>query len=111
MNELTNLLGVVYTVAFITCYWPQIIKIHKTKSVEDISLPLFQLSVVGYIAAIFYTLLRVGPDFWWLLNYGVSLVGAGYVCVQYENYKKNSKKRTKIVKKVSKIPRNPQGIM
>jgi len=111
MNELTNILGVVYTIAFITCYWPQIIKIHRTKSVEDISLPLFQLSVIGYIAAIFYTLLRVGPDFWWLLNYGVSLFGASWVCFQYENYKKKPGKQRKIVKKANKIPRNPQGIM
>ena len=83
-----NTLGVIYTICFITCYWPQIIKSIKTESVEDISLPLFTLSVIGYISAIFYTILRVGFDFWWLLNYLVSLFSAITMVVVYYKYKR-----------------------
>ena len=80
-------LGIIYTIAFITCYWPQIIKTYKTKRVEDVSLSLFALSIVGYLAAIGYTILRVGYDFWWLLNYGVSFIGALTIVVLYFKYK------------------------
>ena len=83
-----NTLGVIYTICFITCYWPQIIKSIKTKSVEDISLPLFTLSIIGYISAIFYTILRVGFDFWWLLNYFASLISATTMVVVFYKYKK-----------------------
>lgn len=83
-----NILGVIYTICFITCYWPQIIKSIKTKSVEDISLPLFTLSTIGYISAIFYTILRVGYDFWWLLNYLASLFSAITMVVVYYKYKR-----------------------
>lgn len=82
-----QILGVIYTIAFITCYWPQIIKTYKKKKVDDVSLSLFTLSIVGYLAAIGYTILRVGYDFWWLLNYGVSLIGALIVVVLYFKYK------------------------
>lgn len=82
-----QILGVIYTIAFITCYWPQIIKTYKKKKVDDVSLSLFTLSIVGYLAAIGYTILRVGYDFWWLLNYGVSLIGALIVVGLYFKYK------------------------
>tara|TARA_X000001388_G_scaffold66539_1_gene53377 strand:+ start:937 stop:1203 length:267 start_codon:yes stop_codon:yes gene_type:complete len=82
-----QILGIIYTIAFITCYWPQIIKTYKTKRVEDVSLSLFTLSIIGYLAAIGYTILRVGYDFWWLLNYGVSFVGALTIVVLYFKYK------------------------
>ena len=83
-----NILGVIYTICFITCYWPQIIKSINTKSVEDISLHLFTLSTIGYISAIFYTILRVGYDFWWLLNYLASLFSAITMIVVYYKYKR-----------------------
>ena len=83
-----NTLGVIYTICFITCYWPQIIKSIKTKSVEDISLPLFTLSIIGYISAIFYTILRVGFDFWWLFNYVASCISAITMVIVYFKYRK-----------------------
>lgn len=81
-------LGFIYTVCFISCYWPQIIKSIRTKSVEDVSFLLFALSVVGYIAAIWYTFLRVGFDFWWLINYGLSLLSALTMLAVWFKYKK-----------------------
>ena len=68
MKTIEVLFGIIYNVAFITCYWPQIIKSIKTKKVNDVSLHLFTLSVIGYISAIGYTILRVGYDLFWLFE-------------------------------------------
>ena len=80
-------LGLVYTVCFSTCIWPQIIKSLRTKKVEDVSISLFILSIIGYLAAISYTLLRVGFDFWWLINYFLSLLSAIIMTVLWFKYK------------------------
>jgi uncharacterized protein with PQ loop repeat len=81
-------LGLVYTFCFSTCIWPQIIKSIRTKKVEDVSISLFVLSIVGYISAISYTILRVGFDFWWLINYGLSLLSAIVMLGVWFKYKK-----------------------
>ncbi len=80
-------LGLVYTVCFSTCIWPQIIKSLRTKKVEDVSISLFILSIIGYVSAISYTLLRVGFDFWWLINYFLSLLSAIIMTVLWFKYK------------------------
>lgn len=85
---MTSFLGFVYTFCFVVCYWPQIIKSIKTKSVEDVSLSLFLLSIIGYISAITYTLLKIGFDFWLLVNYTLSLFGAIVMVTIYFKYKK-----------------------
>lgn len=85
---MTSLLGFTYTFCFVVCYWPQIIKSIKTKSVEDVSLSLFLLSIIGYISAITYTLLKIGLDFWLLTNYTLSLIGAIVMVIIYFKYKK-----------------------
>lgn len=81
-------LGITYTVCFISCYWPQIIKCIRTKSVEDVSLLLFGLSVVGYLAAIGYTIIELNCDFWLLINYGLSLLSAIVMLGVWFKYKK-----------------------
>lgn len=59
-----------------------------TKKVDDVSVSLFILSVIGYISAIAYTILRVGFDFWWLINYGLSLLSAIVMLCVWFKYKK-----------------------
>ena len=88
MKTTEFILGMIYNVAFISCYWPQIIKSIKTKKVEDVSISLFILSVIGYIAAISYTILRVGLDFWWLINYCLRLLSAIIMVILWFRYKK-----------------------
>ena len=83
-----EILGLIYTACFSTCIWPQIFKSIKTKKVEDVSISLFVLSVVGYISAIAYTMLRVGFDFWWLINYGLSLLSAIIMLCVWIKFKK-----------------------
>ena len=83
-----TIFGWIYTIAFSICYIPQIVKTFKTKKVEDISISLFTLSIVGYTAAIGYTILRVGFDFWWLFNYIASCISAITMVVVYFKYRK-----------------------
>ena len=83
-----NTLGIVYNACFISCYWPQIIKSIKSKSVEDISLMLYVLSIIGYGAAAGYAILRFGCDFWLLFNYILSAISAIFMIVVYYKYKK-----------------------
>ena len=89
MKMLEISLGIIYNVAFITCYWPQIRKSLKSKKVDDVSIGLFLLSIVGYISAIGYTILRVGFDIIWLFNYCVSLISAIFMVFIYYRYKDN----------------------
>ena len=83
-----DVLGFIYTFCFVICYWPQIIKSIVTGSVEDSSLPLFVLSVIGYLAALVYTIDRFGWDFWYVTNYSLSLFSAIVMIFVYVKYKK-----------------------
>ncbi len=89
-DMIETILGITYNACFISCYWPQIIKSIRTKSVEDVSIHLFTLSIVGYTSAIFYTLLRVGFDFFWLFNYVVSGISAIIMTIVYFMYREKS---------------------
>lgn len=64
-----ELFGWLYTICFAICYIPQIVKTFKTKKVEDISISLFGLSLIGYLSAIIYTLYEIGYNYILLLNY------------------------------------------
>jgi len=85
---MAEFLGVVYTICFSVCIWPQIFKSIKTKKVEDVSVSLFIFSIIGYVSAIFYTIIKVGFDFWWILNYSLSLFSALVMLIVFFKYKK-----------------------
>ena len=87
-TSLEHTLGILYNVCFIGCYWPQIIKSIKTKSVNDVSITLYFLSIIGYAAAAGYAILRFGCDFWLLFNYILSGISAVIMIVVYYKYKK-----------------------
>ena len=82
------ILGLIYNVCFIGCYWPQIVKSLKTKRVEDVSVSLYFLSVFGYMCATSYAILRFGLDFWLLTNYVLSGLSAGFMIYIFFRYKK-----------------------
>ena len=80
-----NTLGLIYNVCFISCYWPQIIKSLKTKSVKDVSLALFIISIIGYMSATAYAIMRFGFDLWLLANYVLSGFSAAcMICLYYK---------------------------
>lgn len=83
-----NTLGFIYNACFISCYWPQIAKSLRTKSVDDISIMLYILSVIGYASASGYAVMRFGLDFWLLLNYILSGFSAIFMVCVYYKYKR-----------------------
>lgn len=89
MNTLLeNTLGLIYNVCFISCFWPQMIKSIRTKSVEDMSIMLCYLSIVGYIAALSYALLKFGFDLLLCANYILSGISVCAMICIYHKYKK-----------------------
>ncbi|MDP3710180.1 MAG: PQ-loop repeat-containing protein, partial [bacterium] len=60
--DLTSVLGWTATILFTICYVPQIIKNHKTKTVEGLSFLLLFISFIANIVALWYaTLIRQLP--------------------------------------------------
>lgn len=55
--ELANILGWIATTLFTICYVPQIIKMHKQKTVDGASFWLFGISFVANIVALAYAAL------------------------------------------------------
>ena len=64
-----EIFGWLYTICFAICYIPQIVKTFETKKVEDISLSLFGLSLIGYLSALIYTINELNSNYILLLNY------------------------------------------
>lgn len=85
---LENTLGVIYNICFIGCFWPQIYKSIKSKSVEDISIILCYMSIVGYAAALGYAMLKFGFDYWLCINYILSGISVMAMLAVYYKYKK-----------------------
>jgi uncharacterized protein with PQ loop repeat len=84
---LENILGFVYNACFISCYWPQIIKSLRTKKVDDVSISLFIISIVGYMSASAYAVMRFGLDFWLLANYILSGFSSCFMVYVYYKFK------------------------
>ena len=86
--NIENCLGLIYNACFITCFWPQMFKAVKTKSVEDVSVMLLFLSITGYAAALGYVLLKFGFDKWICINYILSSISVILMIIIYYRYKK-----------------------
>lgn len=69
LSNIMEIIGWVYTLCFAICYIPQIVKSLKTKKVNDISISLFVLSLIGYICAGAYTISSIGVNVILLTNY------------------------------------------
>jgi len=84
-----DLFGWIYTIAFSICYIPQIIKTFKTKKVNDISLSLFTLSVVGYGSALVYCINELNAPFILIINYTFGGVCSLLMILLYYLYRNN----------------------
>ena len=80
-------LGVVYNVCFIGCFIPQIVKSVRTRSVEDVSIMLCVMSIVGYMAALGYALMKFGFDPLLCTNYILSGISVMVMIAVYYKYK------------------------
>ena len=83
-----ELFGIIYSISFIICYIPQIIKLIQTKKSGDISISLFGLSIFGYISALIYVLTVIGFDIILIINYSVCLIFCIIITVLTLKYRK-----------------------
>jgi len=86
--SIENTFGLVDIVCSIACFWPQIIKSIRTKSVDDLSIMLCILSVIGYFAAIGYAIMKFGFDLLLCTNYSLSCASVIILMVVYYKYRK-----------------------
>lgn len=82
-----DIFGWIYTIAFGVCYIPQIVKTWTTKKVDDVSIALFILSIVGYAAASVYVLSKVGFNIILLANYTFGGLCSLLMVLLYYRYK------------------------
>jgi len=81
------IVGWLYTLCFAICYIPQIVKSLKTKKVNDISISLFILSLLGYISALVYTLGDIGFNIILVTNYVFGALCSLVMIITYLCYK------------------------
>ena len=84
---MTDLFGFLMFVGFVFCYIPQIIKLYKRKSSEDVAIWQFIITNLAYIAALGY-MFCVGFGWWWFLNYFFGLVLSSWVIILCLIYRK-----------------------
>jgi len=83
-----EIIGWLYTICFAVCYIPQIYKSLKTKKVDDVSVSLFLLSLLGYIAALTYTIGEIGLNLILITNYTLGGLCSFIMILIYFCYKK-----------------------
>jgi uncharacterized protein with PQ loop repeat len=89
MNSyITEFFGILMMLSFMLCYIPQIVKIYKNKSSEDVSLMLILMSIVGYISGMIYMFLTAF-GLWWFLNYCVGLIMCSILVYAWFKFKKD----------------------
>jgi len=83
-----EIIGWLYTICFAVCYMLQIYKSLKTEKVDDISVSLFLLSLLGYIAALTYTIGEIGFNLILITNYILGGLCSLIMILIYFCYKK-----------------------
>jgi len=83
-----EIIGWLYTICFAVCYIPQIYKSLKTKKVDDVSVLLFGLSLLGYIAALTYTIGEIGFNPILITNYILGGLSSFIMILIFFHYKK-----------------------
>lgn len=85
---MSNFFGILMTVCFMCCYIPQIYKIWKNKSSNDLSVLMIFLSLGGYISGIIYNI-TTGFQFWLFANYSSGITMCSVLIFFWFKYKKN----------------------
>lgn len=85
---ITTLLGLIMCFGFTFGYVPQLIKLYRTKSSNDISVGQYYLTIFGYLGALFYTISLRLFGFWLILNYLSGILLCVWVIALCKKYKK-----------------------
>lgn len=86
--ELSQILGYVATTMFSLMYLPQIFQTVKSKSVKDVSLPMFIVGFIANIDALVYaTMIHQKPL---QIKYTIALIVIGIYLVIYTRIRRNT---------------------
>ena len=100
MELITNLLGLTYTSCFALCFIPQMVKTIISKDVDNVSVSVYYICLLGYVSALTYTLLKVGLDFWLQINFIVSGITSAIMIYIYHKYKNREVVVNKVVRNI-----------
>ena len=74
--------GIILALSFSIAYLPQILKMWKNKSSEDVSLWMLIINTIGYMSGVLYLLVGGATGFWLWINYSLgtvmSLIAIGF---------------------------------
>tara|TARA_Y100000996_G_C22382243_1_gene585577 strand:- start:378 stop:638 length:261 start_codon:yes stop_codon:yes gene_type:complete len=80
--------GLILTISFSSAYIPQIIKIIKRKSSNDVSLIMLIVNGIGYSSGLAYVLLKNVTAYWLLFNYSAGLLMTIFCTIVWAFYRK-----------------------
>jgi uncharacterized protein with PQ loop repeat len=100
MELITNLLGLTYTSCFALCFIPQMVKTIISKDVDNVSVSVYYICLLGYVSALTYTVLKVGLDFWLQINFIVSGITSAIMIYIYHKYKNREVVVNKVVRNI-----------
>ena len=100
MELIINTLGLIYASCFALCFIPQIVKTIITKDVDNVSVSVYYICLLGYVCALSYTLLKVGLDLWLQINFVLSGVASAVMIFVYHKYKNREVVVNKVVKNI-----------
>jgi uncharacterized protein with PQ loop repeat len=69
-----QIFGLILTISFSSAYIPQILKIVKRKSSDDVSLIMLMVNGLGYSSGLAYVLAKQVSANWLLFNYLAGLI-------------------------------------
>jgi uncharacterized protein with PQ loop repeat len=101
MELITNTLGLIYAACFALCFIPQIVKTIITKDVDNVSVSVYYICLLGYVCALSYTLLKVGLDLWLQVNFILSGIASAAMIFCYHKYKNRQVAANKVVRNIS----------
>ena len=77
-----SMFGIILALSFSIAYLPQILKMWKNKSSEDVSLWMLIINTIGYKSGVLYLLVGDATGFWLWINYSLgtvmSLIAIGF---------------------------------
>jgi len=80
--------GMIMALSFMSCYFPQILRIIKTKSSSDVSPTMIILGLVGYITGLIYMYTNVF-GLWWFFNYTTGIVSSSVLLYYWFKHRKD----------------------
>ena len=71
-----------------------------SKDVDNVSVSVYYICLLGYVSALTYTLLKVGLDFWLQINFIVSGITSAIMIYIYHKYKNREVVVNKVVRNI-----------